>query len=261
MRHLKTAFGLAVAVCLLGVMAGPALAHEFVASKYRKEASEAEPFKQFLKTPEGVKQSFKFGRRLIKCGAATGKGVITSDVTSELSDHITFGKCGYYPIVTKEEFIPASFREGMSVKFKVDGAGEFEANPEGEELEYGAKAEVLQTSGKIAIGAGKYCSFIIPTQTVPAKAVIHPEEEFSQITYSNEAVPVEETATNLKLYPGYLKHKVLITFNLHPFKYKYGEETQCKTVEEEEGHATEFGAGEWKGEFVAEVFGGNIEFK
>jgi hypothetical protein len=261
MRHLKTAFGLAAAVCLLGVMAAPALAHEFVAFRYHKEASESEPFKLIVKSPEESKQVFVFGRRTIKCKKATGKGLITNDVSSELEAHFIYGTCGYYPIASKEEYIPASFKEGMTINFKVDGAGEFVGNPEGEELEYGAKAIVKKTSGKIAIGAGKYCTFVIPEQVVPARAKTKPNEEYSTISYSNEEIPVEETPTKLKLFPGGFQHKILLTFNLKPFEYQYGEGTQCRTVEEEEGHQTTLGGGQYKGELVAETFVGNLEFK
>src|SRR5579859_1784431 len=179
MRHLKTAFGLVAAICLLGALAAPALAHEFVASKYNHEASEVEPFKTATKSLEETKQTFVFGRRTLRCEKASGKGLITEDISSTLTTHLSFGKCGYYPIPTKEEFIPASFKGGLTVGFKVDGAGEFLGNGEGEELEYGTKAELRETAGKFAIGAGKYCSFIIPEQVIPAKAIVKPEEEFS----------------------------------------------------------------------------------
>jgi hypothetical protein len=261
MRHLKTALGLAVAICLLGALAGPALAHEFVAFKYKHEASPAEPLKTVWKSTEETKQTFLFGSREIKCQKVTGKGEVTEDVSSKLSSHLVFAKCGYYPIKAKEEFIPTSVKGGMSVNFKVDGAGEFEGNGEGEELEYGTKAELLETSTKIAITPGKYCTFIIPAQTVPAKAKVKPEEEYSTASYSNESIAEEETPAKLKEYPGGFQKKLIISFDLKPFKYQYGEETQCRTVEEEEGHKTEYGSGQWKGEFLVEIPGANLEFK
>jgi hypothetical protein len=258
MRHLKTAFGLAAAICLLGALAAPALAHEFVASKYKHEASEVEPFKTTTKSLEETRQKFVFGRRTIECQKAIGKGIITEDVSSAISTHLVFGKCGYLPIPTKpEEFIPMSIKGGLGIKFKVDGAGEFEGNGEGEELEYGTKAELLETAAKFYIGAGKYCGIIVPQQTVPAKAKVKPEEEYSQVKYSNDLIPVEETPTKLKLFPGGFQHKLLLTFALQPFKYKYQEETQCFEHEEK----VEFGSGQYKGELLTEVNGGNLEFK
>ena len=257
MRHLRTAVGLVTATCAFAALATPALAHEFKATKFKHTASKAEPFKSASKSPEGTKQVFVFGRRTIKCQGAMGKGLITAESSSVIGSHITFVKCGYTPIPTKEEFIPATIKGGLTVNFKVDGAGEFEGNGEGEELEYGAKAELLETATTVAIGAGKYCTFIIPTQVVPAKAKVKPEEEFSTIKYSNLAVPVEETPTKLKLYPGGFQHKVVFTYALKPFKYQYKEETQCFENEEK----IEFGAGGWSGELVTEVVGGNLEFK
>lgn len=256
MRHLKTALGLAAAVCLLGALAAPALAHEFVAFKYKHEASEAEPLKTASKAPEETLQTFVFGKRTIKCQKATGKGTLTSDVSNSLSTHLVYGKCGYYPIPTKEEFIPATIKGGMSVKFIVNGAGEFEGNGEGEELEYGTKAELLETSATFRIAAGHYCTVVVPTQTVPARAKVKPDEEYAAVSYSNLAVPVEETPTKLKLYPGGFQHKVVMSFKLQPFKYKYAEETQCFEHEEKD----EFSSGQYKGELISEVIGGNLEF-
>jgi hypothetical protein len=257
MRHLKTALGMAAATCILGALAAPALAHEFVASKYNHTASPSEPFATHTKSLEETKQTFVFGRRTLRCEKATGKGVITEEKSSYISTHLVFSKCGYYPIPTKEEYIPAAMKGGLSIKFKVDGAGEFEGNGEGEELEYGTKAELLETAAKFSIGAGKYCSFVIPTQIVPARAKVKPEEEYSQVKYSNDPVAVEETPTKLKLYPGGFQRKVLATFELKPFKYKYAEETQCFEHEEK----VEFGSGNYKGELLTEVVGGNLEFK
>jgi hypothetical protein len=260
MRHLKTAAGVVVAACLLGTTAAPALAHEFTAFKYKKTASEAEPFKTVAKSAEETKQVFVFGRRTIKCQKALGKGTLAENPTKTLSFKISFTKCGYTPIPTKEEFIPATISGGLSIAFKVDGAGEFEGNGEGEELEYGAKAELKETATTVQIGAGHYCTFIIPTQTIPARAILHPNEEFSQITYSNTEVEVEPTPIKLKLYPGGFQHKVIFSYKLQPFIYKYKEETQCFEVEESEGHKTEYSAGQFKGELTSEVVGGNLEF-
>jgi hypothetical protein len=112
----------------------------------------------------------------------------------------------------------------------------------------------------VKISAGHYCTFIIPQQTIPAKAIVKPEEEFSQVSYSNTEVKVEETPTKLKLYPGGFQHKVIFSYDLKPFKYRYKEETQCFEVEELEGHKVEYAAGQFKGELISEVMGGNLEF-
>jgi hypothetical protein len=254
MRHVKTALGLAVAVCLLGALAAPALAHEFVAKKFNT----APPFKLVAKSIEETKQTFVFGRRTLKCLKANGKGELGEEKASSLQVKLSYGKCGYYPIPTKEEeFIPAAVKGGMTIKFQVNGAGEFVGNGEGEELEYGTKAELLETAGKFSIGAGKYCSFIVPQQIVPAKAKTKPEEEFSAIAYSNDLIPVEQTPTKLKLFPDGFQHKIILSMDIKPFKFRYAEETQCFEHEEK----VEFGNGQYKGELIIEIPSGNIEFK
>jgi hypothetical protein len=265
MRHLRTAVGLVATTCLLAVFAAPALGHEFVAFKFNHTASELEPFKTNQKMPEGQEQTFIFGSKQIKCKVALGKGILTSNTTLTVGTKITFSKCGYHPLPKEPEFIPATVKGGLTVNFKVDGAGEFLGNGEGEELEYGVKAELLETATTVVIGAGKFCTFIIPTQTIPARAKLKPEEEFSTIKYSNVGVPKENTPTNMKLYPGLpgepVQQKVLFTYNLKPFKYKFKEETQCFADHEEGGKPTEFAAGSWEGELLTEVISGNLTFK
>ncbi len=257
MRHLRTAFGLVLAVCLLGTMASTALAHEFAASKYKTEISEATPVKTLGRSTEGTFQEMRFGAHIfIKCAKAMSKGVLTSPSSTEFKTHIVYGKCGYYPYPASELHFPAAVRGGISVAFKVNGAAELEGNESGEELEYGTKAEVLETSAKFEVPSGHFCTVVVPTQTVPARAIKHPEEEFSQVTYSNTAVKVEETPTKLKLYPGGFQHKVIFEADLKPLKYKYAEETQCF---EDEKHV-EGASGRITGTLTQEVVGGNLEF-
>jgi hypothetical protein len=261
MRHLRTAVGLVAAICLLAVAAAPALAHEFKASKYKVTPSEATPLKVKAKSLEETKQVITLGPRVFKCLKATGSGILTEEFTKAVTTHVVFGQCGFYsvPNPKNEEKIGASIKGGLTVVWKVDGAAEFEGNGEGEELEYGLKFELLETATTVKIGASKLCTFIIPAQTIPAKAKVKPEEEFSVVSFSNEGFPVEETATNAKLYPGFIKHKVLFTYNVKPIKYKFAEETQCFEHAEEEGKKTE-GTGRWEGQLLTEVVGGNIEF-
>jgi len=257
MRHLKTAFGLVMAMCLLGATATTALGHEFVASKYKTEISEETPVKTLGRSPEGTKQEFVFGPHIkLKCEKAFSKGLITEAVSTVFKTHVVYGKCGFYPFAGTEEHFPATVKGGVSINFKVNGAAELEGNESGEELEYGTKAELLETSAVFKVPAGKFCTVVIPTQTVPARAIKKPEEEFSDVTYSNTSVKVEETPTKLKLYPGGFQHKVIFTLNLKALKFKYAEETQCFEDETKQ----EGGTGTMKGEMVQEVSGGNLEF-
>jgi len=256
MRHVKTALGLVVAVCLLGVMTAPALAHEFNASKY-KHTIAGEEFKTAAKIVPETLMSFVFTKYKIKCGAAYGKGLITAPVSTEMDTHLIFGKCGYYP-TTGPEHIPASIKGGVGLGLKVNGAAELEGNESGEELEYGTKAELRETAATFAIPAGKYCTVIVPQQVVPAKAVVHPEEEFvGFVKYSNDPVTlVEPTATQLKLFPGGVQHKIIVSLTLKQIKWKFAEGTQCF----EDEKAVEGQGGLISGELVQEVVGGNLEF-
>ncbi|HEX5224668.1 MAG TPA: hypothetical protein VFW29_06015 [Solirubrobacteraceae bacterium] len=265
---MKTALGLAAAICLLGALAAPALAHEFVATKTGKTPSEATPFKTKAVMEEGQFQTFVLAKRTIKCEKAVGKDVkvgetegatggIVESPTKHLQVHLTMSKCGYYPQPTKLEHFPAALKGGININFDVNGSGEFEGLSEGEELEYGVKAELLKTAAEVKIGTLKFCTFVIPEQTIPARAKLKPEEEFATVSYSNEAVPVEPTPTKLKLFPDGFQHKLVISYDLKPFKFKYGEETQCAEDEEKQ----EFGNGILQGELKDEVIGGNLEFK
>jgi hypothetical protein len=267
MRHVKTALGLAVAICLLGALAAPALAHEFLAFKY-KHPLPGEPLKTRAKTEEGTFQTFKLASKTIKCEKAAGRDVkpeetekgtggIVESPTKNLQVHLSMSRCGYYPVITKPEHFAASLRGGININFVVNGSAEFEGKTEGEELEYGVKAEILKTSAELKIGASKFCTFIIPEQTIPARAKVKPEEEFSVVSYANEAIEVEQTPAKLKQFPDGFQHKLVISYNLKPFKFKFAEETQCFEDQEK----TEFGSGDLSGEITDEAIGGNLEFK
>ncbi|HMD56411.1 MAG TPA: hypothetical protein VKG82_02950 [Solirubrobacteraceae bacterium] len=254
MRHVKAALGLAAAVCLFGTLTAPALAHEFTTFKYKSEASEATPFTLNAKNPEETQFKFVFSKYKLKCLKGIGKGPLTSGTATELGLHLALTKCGFYPFST-EEHIPAVIRGGIGMKFKVNGAVETEGNGEGEELEYGTKLELLETAATFSIPAGKFCKVIVPTQVIPVAAIKKPGSEYSAAVYSNEAFPVEETPQKLKMFPGYLQHKVLITLDLKGVKFRFGEETQCN-----EDEPKEQGTGTITGELLTEVVNGNIEF-
>jgi hypothetical protein len=256
MRHLKTAFGLVVVVCLLGTMTATALGHEFVASKYKTTISPETPVTTKGKAPAETKQEMTFSKYHLKCGAAYSKGTITEPVSTVFKTHMIYSKCGLYPYGTSEVHFPATVKGGLSVAFKVNGAAELEGNESGEELEYGTKAEVLETATVFQIPGGKFCTIVVPTQIVPARAIKHPEEEFAQVLYSNDPVKVEETPTKLKLYPGGFQHKVIFTMDLKPLKFQFKEETQCF----EDEAKTQGSGGIIKGAIVEEVVGGNLEF-
>jgi hypothetical protein len=251
--------GLLGAACLFGTTAAPALAHEFTAFRFNHTASPSEPFKTVTRGIEGTKYEFVFPRKTIKCEAAIGKGLMEENPTKSLQFHVAFSKCGYYPLASLEEHFPATVKGGITIVFEVNGSAEFLGNGEGEELEYGVKAELKETATKIEIPAGKFCTFIIPTQPIPARAKLKPEEEFAVVSYSNTSTKVEETPTKLKLFPGGFQHKVIFSYDLKPVKFQFKEETQCFEDESNLGHRVE-GNATFKGKLLSEVVSGNLEF-
>ncbi len=260
MRRARMAFGLAIAVCALGAMAVPALAHEFVASKYKHTISPGEPVKTAGKSPEeeeGI-QTFKFGKYNIKCAKAISKGVFEEPTQKIFTTTLKFSRCGYYPIVKNEVHFAASMPKGITMKFIVNGAVGIEGNGEGEEEEYGVnKIEVLETAATVKIPSAKFCTINIPTQQLPVASVKKPEGEYSDAIYSNLPVPIENpTMGQLKVWPGGIKHKVIFAISLKAMKFKFAEESQCGEDEEK----TEYSAGTYSGTLIQEVPGGNLEF-
>jgi hypothetical protein len=260
-----------VAMCLLGVMASSALAHEFLASKYHVTPSEATPLHLLGKTAppeeeqinkgtgEGV-QSFTFGKYPIKCEKGTSKGLITSSPTDELNVKTTYAKCGYYPIKGQSEHVPATIKGGIAWKLIVNGAAKLEPKEEAEELEYGpeSKIVILPTSFQVKITAGKFCTINVPEQELPAKAIKSPNEEYNALTYSNEEFEIEnQTPSRLRLFPGGIQHRLVVAADLTKVKFKFGEETQCFEDEPKE----ELNSGIIKGVQTYEVVSGNIEYK
>jgi hypothetical protein len=257
MRHLRTALGLVVAVCALGVTAASAFAHEFVASKYNTTISEATPVKTYARSEPETMQEFLFGKYRIKCGKAYGKGIITAASSTNFSTKVQYGKCGFYPFATSEVHFGAVIRGGIQMNLHVNGAAELEGNESGEELEYGTKAELRETSAKFEIPGKKFCTVIVPTQQISAKAIKHPEEEFNFVSYANDPITISEpTATQLKLFPGGVQHKLIISLDLRQIKYRFSEETQCGELETKIEH----GNGKALGNLVQEVVSGNLEF-
>jgi hypothetical protein len=263
MRHIKAACGLVVAVGALCATAAPALANSknFVANIPGKTISPEKPAKAQGKTEEP--QVFKFGPKFtIKCQqspfpenreagkTALTKATITEPVSTELEVAIKFQKCGRYATGTSEEFTPASIKGKLTVIYHVNGFGELTGNGEGEELEYGKEphVEVLETAVAIKVTPAKQCTIIIPAQTVPVKAIKHPEEEFSSAVYSNEFA-----GTSKKGFNGE-KESLVIANEFKKLKYRFAEETQCG-VEQPKEQGTE---GTYTGSLNLEIPTGNL---
>jgi hypothetical protein len=264
MRHMKTLFGLAVAVCVLCATAAPALAasKNFAASIPGKSISPEKPAKASGKSEE--RQQFTFGTKFIfRCqqspfpesrsvgATALSKATISEETSTELEVSTQFSKCGRYASLTTEEFTPAVIKGKLTVVYHVNGFGEVVGNGEGEELEYGKEphVEVLETALSIKVAAAKQCTILIPAQTVPVKAIKHPEDEFSAAVYSNAFVP-----TSKKGFVNNERETLVIANEFKNMKYRFAEETQCG-VDQPKEQGTE---GVYKGTLNLEIPTGNL---
>jgi hypothetical protein len=265
------ACGLAVAVGTLGASAAPALAasasSNFIANIPRKTISPEQPAKTSGKTEET--QTFKFNNVKIVCQvfkagppgytkeapSALTKGKVEEEVGTTLEVSIHVQKCGRIirdvPAEPNEdEYVPARFKGKITIVYHVNGFGEALGNGEGEELEYGQgrSATIRETAATFKIAPAKQCTVIIPEQTVPVKAVKHPEEEFSSVTYSNVFTPTERRG-----FVNNEKESLEISNTFKGLKYQFGEETQCG-----EDEKSDQGSGSYEGNLNLEIPNGNL---
>jgi hypothetical protein len=257
MRNIRLVGGLAAAVCVLAIGAAPAVAHEFIASKTGKTAGKG--FEEIIVekgvTPEfepARMQEWRLGAFRILCYKATGAGEVTEGGSETFTTKTKYSKCGWYP-QKNTLHVQAGFSP-ITVIYHANGYTEAVGNGEGEEYEF-KKAEVLETSAFIKISSTKLCKIVIPAQTIPVRAVKHPEEEFSAALFSNIEVPtLKGTQTRLVIANEFKKMK---------FKYA-GEETQCTSAPEFEKLAEENGggsAGVYKGNLEERLLGGNLSWE
>src|SRR6185312_11128797 len=97
------------------------------------------------------------------------------------------------------------------------------------------------------------CHISWPAQTLPIKAIAHPEEEFTEAKYTNAAKPHLVT----KVFPDGLQHYIVITNEFKGIKFEF-EGEPCETWGREEG--PEGGGGTYNGSFPQMLVGGNFEF-
>jgi hypothetical protein len=125
------------------------------------------------------------------------------------------------------------------------GAGEVES-----EIEVGSGSASFSISGKV-------CKINWPAQTVPAKAVVHPEETFSSAVYSTKEVPVEEKQKSK--FPSLFQKRLVIKNQFKSMEWSY-EEGQClgeggfeEAVKKEEAKS-----GVYEGTLEELINGGNL---
>jgi hypothetical protein len=259
MRNIRLVGGLAAAVCVLAVGAAPAMAHQFVASKTGKTAGkgfEEIPVEKGV-TPEfepARMQEWRLGAFRIVCYKAVGVGEATEGASETLTTTTKYSKCGWYPQNNTLHVAAGFSKTGITVIYHANGYTEAVGNGEGEEYEF-KKAEMLETSAYIKISSTKLCKIVIPAQTIPVRAVKHPEEEFSAALFSNISVPtLKGTQT-----------RVVIANEFKKMKFKYaGEETQCTSAPEFEELSEENGGGAtgiYKGNLEERLQGGNLSWE
>ena len=265
MRNFRATLGLVAMVCLFAVMAVPALAAEFTASRLPAPCSEAEPCRtkgHGIGEPDELhptySQKFKIGAFTILCKKAIvyaktpSEGAFTSETSSIFKTEVKFAEC-----VTEAKFgaftgaIKTAFNGGKAVRFIYHTNGFAEVG-----YEEAVQISGVATSFKIS---GKICTISLPAQTLPIAAVKKPEGEYSAATYSNE--PVEVSEKLIKRFPSGFQNKLVIAnlFKGITFAYEGG---QCigEGGFEEEAKTTSGKSGSYFGSFEEEVPGGNLGF-
>jgi hypothetical protein len=257
---------LAAAACAFVVMTTPALAHQFVASRIGN--TKGIGFKELELPERGVEpkfepsrmQEFILGRFKILCYRARSKGVVTALESEMFETTIHFTHCGEYPWNTSLHY-PASFsKEGLTLVYHANGYAEAEEDGSGEEVGVKEDKEVVlrPLAAAIKLPNAHLCQIDIPEQTIPARAVAHPTEEFSSAVYTNTETPIVS-----KKFPTGFQKKLIIANEFKGIKFAYGgEETQCETANEklEEQNAENGGTtgGRYAGTLIEEVTGGNL---
>lgn len=274
MKRFRMAIALAASASALCAAAAPAIAHEFVASRLPKPLSEAEPGKTkgvgigepLIGTTAGLNQELTFGAFHIFCAVQTSaktinEGAVSWAVSPVFVTEVKFSKClteasyGLFKSGTATSFnVNPETKKSEPVKFvyHVNGFAELGTGETESEVEVGSGAASFKIGGKV-------CKINWPSQTVPARAVVKPEEVFSAVTYANNEVPVE--AKKIKQFPTLMKSKLVITNNFTTMQWNY-EEGQClgEGGFEEGITKTEAKNGIYRGKLEEEVAGGNIGF-
>ena len=258
MRRVKqTGLVLAIAICSLAVMATAAFGmteNKFVANKPKHTISEVEPAKS--KGGAEEVQEWGLGGFKIECEKVNTAGLVTAPVSQTFTTTLKFSKC--FNVVKEGNNtvkLKATFgKEGMTLKYHINGFAEAEPNESGTEVEFENKSEVevLPVSATFKINAAHICTISIPAQTIPAKAIKEPEGEFSAVTYSNIETPVPPE--KLKIFPSGFQKKVIFANEFKKLKFVFGGEgTQCEEFEKLQGVT-----GTYTGTFVEEVTTGNL---
>jgi hypothetical protein len=253
MRHLKMTVALAVAAGVLAIAAAPAMAHQFVASHLGKSTGRG--FEQIPLPPPGElpeynparMQNFKFGNFKIRCYGASGSGQITELASETFQTTTKYTRCGWYPQENSLHASATFSKSGITVTYHANGYLQAEGNESGEEVEW-RNIGLKEVSAAIHIGQ-KICTVTIPEQTVPARAVISPNEEFSAAVYST--------------FPGaggHLRLKIQNSWKNVKFVYT-GEGNQCTAEEFKTKGEGGGGLGTYNGKLEESIYKGDLRWE
>jgi hypothetical protein len=247
MRHFRLTLGLAASVCAFALAASPALAGEFIASNTGKThgATESE-------------QQFKLGAIKIKCFKASAKGAVVAGSSSTYATSIKFAKCLTVAKVGSHEiFLTTKFLTPLVVEYHANGfveTGSEIVEVEGTAKLAGGTAEIKVNTGKTIEFEKSECHIKWPEQTIPVKAVKHPEETFSAAAYTNAS---QSHLVN-KNFPTGIQNYIVIENAFKGIKFEY-EGEPCEEWGKEEG--PEAGGGTYTGSFPQFLSDGNLEFQ
>lgn len=246
MRHFRLTLGLVASVGTFALAASPALAGEFIASNTGKTHGTTES-----------EQLFKFGSVKIKCLKASAKGAVTAGSSTTYGTSIKFAKClTVAKIGNHEVYLPTRFLTPLAVEYHANGyveTGSETAETEGKVTVTGGTAEIKINTGKTAEFEKSECHIKWPAQTLPVKAINHPEEMFSMATYSNASQPHAVS----KAFPTGIQNYIVIENAFKGIKFEY-EGEPCEAWGHEEG--PEGAGGTYTGSFPQILGDGNLEF-
>jgi len=235
-----------VTVCALAVAAVPALATPvFKAYRVGPAYSVSEPG-----TTKGVatsEQEFDFGGLVIKCPKAVTKGKVTWSSSKTFATEVTFQACSTiaHEGPGKELLLATKFKTPVDFVFHANGFAESGTEFGESEVEISGGTAEMKISG-----VRHKCVLGWPAQTIPVRAINHPEEEFSAVEYPgpNEFPrPFDKTQ-----FPSHFQQRLMIVSELRHLKWEVAE--GCENFEKTEG-----GVGFYKGSLEDQVVGGNLE--
>jgi hypothetical protein len=246
MRHRRKSLGLAVAVCAFALVATPALAHEFTASKAGKTKGITE-----------TEQLFKFGPFHITCERAVARGLVAEGSSKTYATVANFSKCSTAAKISNQPIkLPTRFLTPLAVEYHANGF--VETGSEVEEVEgaavlAGGTVEIKVYTGITAEHHASRCTISWPEETLPIRAIKKPEGEYSAASFSNVAT----ANPNLKKFPDGFQHSIEISNSFKGIKATFAGEP-CEAWGKKE--SDESSGGTYFGTFPQILQSGNFEF-